>query len=95
MKRSFPQIKIIKTQLRNRLGEMSLSLLMKMAIESPYKKCLRETWKRSLMSGTECHDGLLCKISNLHALREGGGKNYKGTTPQKSLILVKGLTYCY
>ena len=88
MERSFPQIKIIKTQLRNRLGEMSLSLLMKMAIESPHKKCLRETWKRSLMSGTESHDGLLCKISNLHALRGGGGgggggKNYKGVRPKK------------
>ena len=32
------------------------------------------------MSGTESHDGLLCKISNLHSLRGGGGgqKNSKG-----------------
>ena len=66
---SFSQMKMIKTRLRNCLGEMSLSLLMKIAIESP-KKCLIETWKRSLMSGTEIHDGVLCKISNLHSLRE-------------------------
>ena len=25
------------------------------------------------MPGTESHDGLWCKISNLHTLREGGG----------------------
>ena len=25
------------------------------------------------MSGTESHDGLLCKISNLHSLSKGGG----------------------
>ena len=25
------------------------------------------------MSGTESHDGLLCKIGNLHSLRGGGG----------------------
>ena len=66
-------MKMIKTRLRNRLGEMSLSLLMKIAIESPHKMS-DETWKRSLMSGTESHDGLLCKISNLHSLRGGGGK---------------------
>ena len=41
-------MKMIKTRLRNRLGE----ILMKIAIESPQKKYLMETWKRSLMSGT-------------------------------------------
>jgi len=35
--RSFIQMKMIKTQLRNRLGEKSLSYLMKIAIESPQK----------------------------------------------------------
>ena len=33
--RSFSQMKLIKTRLRNRLGEINLSYLMKMAIESP------------------------------------------------------------
>ena len=46
-------------------------IIMKIAVESP-KKCLIETWKRSLMPGTESHDGSLCKIRNLHTLREGG-----------------------
>ena len=32
---SFSQMKLIKTRLRNRLGELSLSRLMKIAIESP------------------------------------------------------------
>ena len=35
--KSFSQIKMIKTRLRNRLGETSLSHLMKIAIESPEK----------------------------------------------------------
>ena len=66
VERSFSQMKMIKTRFRNRLGEMSLSLLMKIAIKSFPKKCLIETWKRSMMSGTESHEGVLCKISNLH-----------------------------
>ena len=41
VERSFSQIKMIKTRLRNHLGEMSLSL-MKMAIESPQKICDRD-----------------------------------------------------
>ena len=39
---SFSQMKMIKTRLRNRLGEMSLSLLMKIAIESPQKMSDRD-----------------------------------------------------
>ena len=39
MERSFSQMKIIKTRLRNRLGEKSLSYLMKSAIEAPQKLC--------------------------------------------------------
>ena len=35
VERSFSQMKLIKTRLRNRLGELSLSHLMKIAIESP------------------------------------------------------------
>ena len=35
VERSFSQMKLIKTRLRNRLGELSLSLLMEIAIESP------------------------------------------------------------
>ena len=42
VERSFSQMKMIKTRLRNRLGEMSLSLLMKIAIESPKKKSDRD-----------------------------------------------------
>ena len=37
VERSFSQMKMIKTRLRNRLGKMSLSLLMKIVIESPQK----------------------------------------------------------
>ena len=37
VERSFSQMKMIKTRLRNRLGEKSLSYLMKIAIESPQK----------------------------------------------------------
>ena len=37
VERSFSQMKMIKTRLRNRLGEKSLSHLMKIAIESPEK----------------------------------------------------------
>ena len=35
VERSFSQMKMIKTRLRNRLGENNLSNLMKIAIESP------------------------------------------------------------
>ena len=42
VERSFSQIKMIKTRLRNLLGELSLSLLMKIAIESPQKKADRD-----------------------------------------------------
>ena len=35
VERSFSQMKLIKTRLRNSLGELSLSRLMKIAIESP------------------------------------------------------------
>ena len=35
VERSFSQMKMIKTRLRNRLGEDNLSNLMKIAIESP------------------------------------------------------------
>ena len=35
VERSFSQMKIIKTRLRNRLGELSLSRLIKIAIKSP------------------------------------------------------------
>lgn len=37
VERSFSQMKMIKTHLRNRLGEKSLSYLMKIGIESPKK----------------------------------------------------------
>ena len=37
VERSFSQMKMIKTRLRSRLGEKSLSYLMKIAIESPEK----------------------------------------------------------
>ena len=37
VERSFSQMKMIKTRLRSRLGEKSLSHLMKIAIESPEK----------------------------------------------------------
>ena len=37
VERSFSQMKVIKTRLRSRLGEKSLSHLMKIAIESPEK----------------------------------------------------------
>lgn len=37
VERSFSQMKMIKTRLRNRIGETSLSHLMKIAIESPQK----------------------------------------------------------
>ena len=36
-RRSFSQMKLIKNRLRNRLNELSLSNLMKIAIESPKK----------------------------------------------------------
>ena len=36
---SFLQMKMIKTRLRNCIGETSLSYLMKIAIESPEKLC--------------------------------------------------------
>ena len=39
VERSVSQMKMIKTQLRNRIGETSLSYLMKIAIESPEKLC--------------------------------------------------------
>ena len=39
---------------------------MKIAVESPQKQ--------QQMSGTESHDGLLCKFSNLHSLRRGEKK---------------------
>ena len=35
VERSFSQMNLIKTRLRNRIGELSLSHLMKIAIESP------------------------------------------------------------
>ena len=35
VERSFSQMKMIKTRLRNQIGELSLSNLMKIAIESP------------------------------------------------------------
>ena len=35
VERSFSQMKLIKTRLRNRIGELSLSNLMEAAIESP------------------------------------------------------------
>ena len=37
VEQSFSQMKLIKTMLRNRIGEKSLSYLMKIAIESPAK----------------------------------------------------------
>ena len=37
VERSFSQMKLIKTRLRNSLNEVSLSQLMKIAIESPEK----------------------------------------------------------
>ena len=42
VERSFSQMKMIKTRLRNRLGEMSLLLLMKIAIESLQKMSDRD-----------------------------------------------------
>ena len=55
--RSFSQMKLIKTRLRNRLGELSLSRLMKIVIESPetlFDSDLEEVvtiWKKK---GTTC-----------------------------------------
>ena len=37
VERSFSQMKMIKTRLKNRMGEKSLSYLMKIPIESPQK----------------------------------------------------------
>ena len=37
VERSFSQMKMIKNHLRNRLGEKSLSYLMKIAIKAPQK----------------------------------------------------------
>ena len=37
VERSFSQMKLIKTRLRNRIGQSSLSYLMKIAIETPEK----------------------------------------------------------
>ena len=37
VERSFSQMKVIKTRLRNRIGQSSLSYLMKIAIETPEK----------------------------------------------------------
>ena len=37
VERSFSQMKMIKTRLRNQMGEKSLSYLMKIATESPQK----------------------------------------------------------
>ena len=54
VERSFSQIKMIKTRLRNRIGESSLSSLMKIAIESPEKlsnndlENIIDVWKRKL-----------------------------------------------
>ena len=42
VERNFSQMKMIKTRLINHLGEMSLSLLMKIAIESPQKMSDRD-----------------------------------------------------
>ena len=42
VERSFSEMKMIKTRLRNRIGESSLSHLMKIAIESPEKLCEME-----------------------------------------------------
>ena len=42
VERNFSQTKMIKTRLRNRLGEMSLSLLIKIVIESPQKMSDRD-----------------------------------------------------
>ena len=39
VERSFSEMKMIKTRLRNRIGESSLSHLMKIAVESPEKLC--------------------------------------------------------
>ena len=52
VERSFSQMKLIKTRLRNRIGEKSLSYLMKIAIESPAKRTdedlenIIDVWKR-------------------------------------------------
>ena len=52
VERSFLQMKLIKTRLRNRLGERSLSSLMKIAVESPDKLSdnnleeIVDTWNR-------------------------------------------------
>ena len=52
VERSFSQMKLIKTRLRNRIGEKSLSYLMKIAIESPAKltdedlENIIDVWKR-------------------------------------------------
>ena len=52
VERSFSQMKMIKTRLRNRLGEKSLSYLLKISIESPQKltdedlEMMIEIWSR-------------------------------------------------
>ena len=52
VEKSFSQMKMIKTRLRNRIGESSLSNLMKIAIETPRKlsaedlESIIEVWKR-------------------------------------------------
>ena len=52
VERSFSQMKMIKTRLRNRIGETSLSSLMKIAMETPRKlseedlENIIEVWKR-------------------------------------------------
>ena len=43
VERSFSQMKLLKTRLRNRLSDSSLSHLMKIAIESPDKLSDRDT----------------------------------------------------
>ena len=57
VKRNFSQLKMIKTRLRNRLGEKSLSHLMKISIESPEKiseNDLENMWMRGTEKKTEC-----------------------------------------
>ena len=53
-------------------------IIMKIAVESPQKMSDRDLEEVT----TERHDGLLCKISNLHTLRKGGGGG-GGGTPRK------------
>ena len=61
VERSFSQMKMIKTRQRNRIGETSLSHLMKIAVGSPEK--LSDMDLENI--GIERIEELLCNLCNL------------------------------